>query len=205
MQLDIDDLTIESAKSSLAYQTAAKESTITDAVRLLLELVEPAHLADALLLAGRRIIHQRPPRASCRLRSQALGRLRGASCSIPRSLSPTACADPLSSPPLSSSPLLSPPLLSCHPLLQSVTAADILRVIKKYISPIFSPDTSIASVASGLAKLDELADKFTELGYDVEKRSMATVNGEEESGSEEEGSESGSETGSESESESERD
>ncbi|GAA5857078.1 hypothetical protein JCM9279_001947 [Rhodotorula babjevae] len=142
-KLEIDDLTIESAKSSLAYQTAAKESTITDAAG--------ASFTNVLLglPAG-------------------FGRKHLADC-------------------------------------ESVTASDILRVIKKYISPIFSPNTSIASVASGLAKLDELADKFSELGYDVDKRSMATANGEEESGSEEEGSESGSETGSESESDSERD
>lgn len=31
-QLEIDELTIESAKSSLAYNTASKESTINDAV-----------------------------------------------------------------------------------------------------------------------------------------------------------------------------
>lgn len=33
-QIEIDELTVESAKSSLAYNTAAKESTMNDAVRL---------------------------------------------------------------------------------------------------------------------------------------------------------------------------
>lgn len=38
LQLEIDELTIESAKSSLAYNTASKESTINDAVSLALFL-----------------------------------------------------------------------------------------------------------------------------------------------------------------------
>ncbi|GAA6054755.1 hypothetical protein JCM3770_000927 [Rhodotorula araucariae] len=135
-KLEIDDLTIESAKSSLAYQTAAKESTINDAAN--------ASFTNVLLdlPAG-------------------FGRKHLADC-------------------------------------ESVTSSDIVRAIKTYIAPIFDPATSIASIASGLAKLDELADKFAELGYEVERRTMDTKAGEVSGSEDESGSETGSETGSES-------
>lgn len=75
--------------------------------------------------------------------------------------------------------------------MQDITAQDILRVIKKWIAPIFAADSSIASIASGLAKMDELASSFEKLGYEVERRTF-------EDKGDESGSESGSYTGSES-------
>lgn len=85
--------------------------------------------------------------------------------------------------------------------MQDITASDILRVIKTWIAPIFRPESSIASIASGLAKMDEIASGFEKLGYEVEKRTFDDAG--EESGSEDGSrSESGSETGSESGSES---
>ncbi|GJN92120.1 hypothetical protein Rhopal_005150-T1 [Rhodotorula paludigena] len=138
-KLEIDDLTIESAKSSLAYQTAAKESTINDA----------ANASFTNMLLG-----------------------------LPPNFGRKHLAD-----------------------TKDITASDILRVIKTWIAPIFRPESSIASIASGLAKMDEIASGFEKLGYEVEKRTFDDVG--EESGSEDgSGSESGSETGSESGSES---
>lgn len=75
--------------------------------------------------------------------------------------------------------------------MQDVSIADVLRVIKLYVQPIFDPATSIGSIAVGTAKVDEMAEHFTALGYDVEKRSFG------DSGDDSEGSESGSEMGSE--------
>jgi len=77
--------------------------------------------------------------------------------------------------------------------MQDVTAEDILRVIKQYIAPIFRPETSIASIASGLAKMEEIATNFEKLGYEVDRR---TFDDADDSGSE---GGSGSESGSESE------
>lgn len=83
------------------------------------------------------------------------------------------------------------PVLSFILLLQDVTAEDILRVIKKWIAPIFDPATSIGAVASGLAKQDELVKQFETIGYEVEKRNFGADDDDES------GSETGSETGSE--------
>ncbi|BGP04467.1 hypothetical protein JCM10049v2_000268 [Rhodotorula toruloides] len=128
-KLEIDDLTIESAKSSLAYNTASKESTINAA----------ANASFTNMLLGL------PPN---------YGRI---------ALAAT----------------------------KDITADDILRVIKKWIAPIFAANSSIASIASGLAKMDELATNFEKLGYEVERRTF-------EDRGDESGSESGSYTGSES-------
>ena len=40
-----------------------------------------------------------------------------------------------------------------------MTAADIKRVIAKWIAPIFDSSTSIGAVASGLAKMEDLAKR----------------------------------------------
>lgn len=66
-------------------------------------------------------------------------------------------------------------------------------MIKKWIQPIFDPATSIASVATGPAKMDEIAAAFESFGYEVERRKFAV---EDDEGSES-GSGSGSESGSE--------
>ncbi|GAA5896610.1 Sdd3p [Sporobolomyces salmoneus] len=131
-KIEIDDLTIESAKSSLAYNTAAKEATISAA----------ANASFTNMLLGLPENHGRIALAATK----------------------------------------------------DVTAEDILRVIKQYIAPIFRPETSIASIASGLAKMDEIATNFGKLGYEVEKRTFDDSD---------DGSDSGSGSGSESGSESE--
>ena len=73
-----------------------------------------------------------------------------------------------------------------------MSADDILRVIKKWIAPIFDPATSIGAVASGTAKMEELAKHFEDLGYDVERRTFGAD--DDESGSDGSGSESGDES-----------
>jgi len=130
-KLEIDDLTIESAKSSLAYNTASKESTVSAA----------ANASFTNMLLGLPENHARIALAATK----------------------------------------------------DVTAEDILRVIKQYIAPIFRPETSIASIASGLAKMEEIATNFEKLGYEVDRR---TFDDADDSGSE---GGSGSESGSESE------
>ncbi|GAA5957635.1 hypothetical protein JCM21900_000775 [Sporobolomyces salmonicolor] len=126
-EIEIDDLTIESAKSSLAYNTAAKEATISAA-------------------------------ASASFTNMLLG--------LPPNYGRIALAN-----------------------TKDVSAKDIIRVIKKWIAPMFRPDTSIASIASGLAKMEEIATNFEKLGYEVERKTFDDVD--------ESGSETGSETGSE--------
>lgn len=77
---------------------------------------------------------------------------------------------------------------------QNVTAEDILRVIKKWIAPIFNPASSIGAVASGTAKMEELAKHFEDLGYDVERRTFGVDDDESGSESGSEGSHSGDES-----------
>lgn len=74
-------------------------------------------------------------------------------------------------------------------VLQDVTAADIKRVIAKWIAPIFDSSTSIGAVASGLAKMEDLAKHFEESGYEVERR---TFGADDDDSGDETGSESGS-------------
>ena len=62
-----------------------------------------------------------------------------------------------------------------------------MRVIKRYIQPIFDPAHSIGGIAVGTAKVDEIAEQFTKLGYEVEKR--AFVVGDDEEDEDESGSE----------------
>lgn len=141
----IDDLTIESAKSSLAYNTAAKESTMNDAVRP--RSVSVSFPTNALYQANASFVQQvlltLPP---------GHGRL---------ALSKTA----------------------------PITSAEIIHVIQKWIQPIFNPATSIGSVAMGKGKMEETAERFEGMGYEVERKTFGE-------GEEDEGSESGSESGS---------
>lgn len=132
-KLEMDDLTIESAKSSLAYNTAAKEATIDSAAG--------ASFTNLLL--------DLPPN---------YGR---------KHLSDT----------------------------KDISGEDILRVIKTWIAPIFRPETSISSIALGLAKMDEVVKNFESLGYEVEQRTFEDDD-DDSSGS---GSDSGSYSGSDSE------
>lgn len=127
----IPALTIESAKSSLAYNTASRESTINDA----------ASASFSNLLYG-----------------------------LPPSWGRIALAR-----------------------TNDIDEHDIVRVIKQYVQPIFVAEESIGAIASGLAKMEDLATGFEKLGYEVERRTFGDV--DDESGSET-GSESGSESGS---------
>ncbi|KAK4699612.1 presequence protease, partial [Phenoliferia sp. Uapishka_3] len=125
-KIEIDELTLESAKSSLAYSVASKESTMNDA-------------------------------ASSSFMNQVL-------LGLPQSHGRIALAK-----------------------TKDITTADVQRVIKKWIQPIFDPATSIASVATGKAKMDATVASFEELGFNVERRTFETEDDDDE------GSESGSE------------
>ena len=63
-----------------------------------------------------------------------------------------------------------------------------MEVIKKYIQPIFDPAHSIGGIAVGAAKVDEMVEHFSKLGYEVEKRAFVVGEDEDadESGSEDE-------------------
>ncbi|KAK4057568.1 hypothetical protein OIO90_001213 [Microbotryomycetes sp. JL221] len=126
-ELEIDELTIESAKSSLAYNTAAKESTMSDA-------------------------------ASASFSNMLFG--------LPQNHGRIALAN-----------------------TASVTVQDIQRVIKTWIAPMFDSASSVGAIASGLAKMEEIADKFEKMGYEVERRTFGHGDEDDGSGSE---SESGS-------------
>jgi hypothetical protein len=172
LQIKIDELTIESAKSSLAYNTASKESTINDAVPY------------ASLRAFSRIAH------AVSL-SQANASFNNVLLGLPPSHGRIALAKTKAS---SSRINPSRRCLTSLPSSQDVSAEDILRVIRTYIQPIFDPSTSLGSIASGAAKMEDIASHFEELGYDVERRTFGE-------GDDESGSDCGSESGSESEDE----
>ena len=61
--------------------------------------------------------------------------------------------------------------------------------------PIFSSETSIGAVTVSTTKADEVEQGFKELGFEVERRTLPSIGGEEDSGSE---SGSGGSSGSES-------
>lgn len=65
---------------------------------------------------------------------------------------------------------------------KDINQADILRVIKIYIAPIFNPASSIGSIAAGSAKVEELTSAFTALGYEVETRTFAKSDHDSEDG-----------------------
>jgi hypothetical protein len=56
--------------------------------------------------------------------------------------------------------------------IQDVTIPEVQAAIKKWIAPLFEPSTSIASVASGLVKMDSIAERLEKAGYEVEKRTF---------------------------------
>jgi hypothetical protein len=79
---------------------------------------------------------------------------------------------------------------------QYVTLEDIRRVIKKYLLPLFSPETSIGAVSVSSGKADEVETGFKEMGFTVERKELPMLSGVEsdsESGSESGDSESGGE------------
>lgn len=70
---------------------------------------------------------------------------------------------------------------------QSVTKDDILSALQQHFLPLCQPSSSIAVVATGLAKAQEIAESFESLGFDVEKRRLEVDPDElEESGSDSE-------------------
>lgn len=131
-EIKIDQVTLESALSGLAFSTANRESTINDA----------ANASFTNVLLGLSKGHGR----------QALARTK------------------------------------------DVSVEQVVAAIRKYVQPIFAPETSIGAVSTGLVKMDAICEKFEEEGYEVERRVLG--GGDDESGSE--GSHSGSESGSES-------
>ncbi|KAH8918957.1 hypothetical protein BT69DRAFT_1285256 [Atractiella rhizophila] len=68
-------------------------------------------------------------------------------------------------------------------LIATVTPEDCLRVLKKWVSPLFNPATSIAAVAASKATVGDIEDALKNVGYQVEVRTLAPTNGD---GSEEE-------------------
>lgn len=72
----------------------------------------------------------------------------------------------------------------------------IREAIRKYLLPVFSADTAIGAVTVSTGKADEVEQGFKDLGFEVERRVLPALGGEE--GSEDgEESESGSDSGDE--------
>lgn len=55
---------------------------------------------------------------------------------------------------------------------QAVTKEEILVAIKRYVLPVFDPQTSVAIVVTAPSKVTSVADDLTNAGYDVEKRTL---------------------------------
>ncbi|OCF75418.1 cytoplasmic protein [Kwoniella mangroviensis CBS 8886] len=84
--------------------------------------------------------------------------------------------------------------------LPSITLDDIKNAIEKYFLPLFKPETAMGAVSVSSSKAKEVEEGFSKLGFEVEKRELPVLKGDEdEDGDIEMGEESGS--GSESESE----
>lgn len=76
-----------------------------------------------------------------------------------------------------------------------MTLDDIRRVIKTYLLPLFSPETSIGAISVSSGKADEVEKGFKGMGFIVERKELPMLSeGEDGSGSES-GEESGSEEG----------
>jgi hypothetical protein len=78
-----------------------------------------------------------------------------------------------------------------------VTIPQIRECIAKYYVQLFDPATSIAAVAVNSGKADEVEAAFRDFGFEVSRRELPTLGGDEsgsESGRGSEGSESGSES-----------
>jgi len=76
--------------------------------------------------------------------------------------------------------------------LQTVSIADVQRVLKAYIVPIFDPATSICAVASAPQQAKSIRDSLTTVGYEITERTIATSGDDDK----EDGGSDGSETGS---------
>lgn len=93
-------------------------------------------------------------------------------------------------------PLLFDPL-PIRPFSQNVTKPEILASLRTYFLPLFSPATSVVSVASAPGKIESIEQKFAQAGYTIERRTLpGVVGGDDESGSESGSGSEGSESGS---------
>jgi hypothetical protein len=59
-----------------------------------------------------------------------------------------------------------------HEYTQAVTAEEALTAMRKYILPLFDPQTSVAFVVCGPNQVQEVATGYKEAGYEVEVREM---------------------------------
>ncbi|WRT68029.1 uncharacterized protein IL334_005004 [Kwoniella shivajii] len=87
--------------------------------------------------------------------------------------------------------------------LPSITLEDITKVIEKYFLPLFEPNTAIGAVSVSTSKLQEVEDGFKKLGFEVEKKELPVIRGDEDTDMES-GSEGGAEDETMSEGESEK-
>ena len=76
--------------------------------------------------------------------------------------------------------------------LPGVTLDDLRGVIRKYFVPLFDPAHTIGAVAVNTGKADEVETGFTELGFEVERRELPQLGGDEDGSGSESGSDSGS-------------
>ncbi|WWC62849.1 uncharacterized protein I303_105447 [Kwoniella dejecticola CBS 10117] len=93
--------------------------------------------------------------------------------------------------------------------LPSITLQDIQEVIKKYFLPLFEADTAMGAVSVSSSKLKEIEEGFAKLRFEVERKELPIIKGDEDSDSDadvemEDGEESGSENESEIEKEEEK-
>lgn len=76
-----------------------------------------------------------------------------------------------------------------------MTLDDIRRVIKTYLLPLFSPETSIGAISVSSGKADEVEKGFKDMGFNVERKELPVLS--EGEGEDASGSESGEESSSE--------
>lgn len=63
--------------------------------------------------------------------------------------------------------------------MQSITLRQIRDVISKYFLPIFSPSTAIGAVAVSSGKAEEVETGFRKMGFDVERKEVPMLGGDE--------------------------
>jgi len=76
---------------------------------------------------------------------------------------------------------------------QTVTKADVLMALKKYVLPVFDPSSSTVVAVTAPSKADQIVESLTARGFKVERRTLEVEDGSED-GSESSGSGSGSES-----------
>ncbi|KAK0536901.1 hypothetical protein OC835_000659 [Tilletia horrida] len=68
--------------------------------------------------------------------------------------------------------------------LNGVTIAEVQRVLKEYIVPLFNPATSICAIASAPQQAKAIREALTAVGYEIEERTIDTAGDDGEEGSE---------------------